>query len=270
MIHAYADDSVNATDAIYAALVLPDRLCEVALSHLADFKISLQVPIRAELHCRILFNASARRRSEWAHVDLKAAEPLLRKLCQELRRVSAAPVSASMPLRGPVAPRLGDDHPMRISEVKGVATLGYMAMHQELLDRFGRVGVRLWLDFDGTKIPWGQGRRQAHLTREFFSKLEGEDMPALAHPDREPPPHPQLFEVADLYAYALANRERGTGAAIFSELCEIVGLRPSGGIFGSESQWQSADAPPRFGQVMWRLRRADETALCLSSEGDAQ
>ena len=57
-----------------------------------------------------------------------------------------------------------------------------MAMHQELLSRFGRAGVRLWLDVDYTRIPWGQGRRQAHLTRDFFAKLEGEDMPALAHP----------------------------------------------------------------------------------------
>jgi hypothetical protein len=68
--------------------------------------------------------------------------------------------------------------------------------------------------------------------------------------------------VGGLYAYALANRERGTRAPLFSELCDIVGLRPAGGIFSSETHWQSADEPPRLGQVVWCLRRAEETALC--------
>jgi hypothetical protein len=145
MMHAYADDSANATDAIYAAVVLPDRLCKVALSRLADFKNSLHVPNSAELHCRVLFHGSKRTRSEWADVDLKRVESLLPELCQGLRRVCEPPVSASMPFQGPPAPRLGDQHPMGISEVKGVATIGYMAIHQQLLDRFGTAGVRLWI-----------------------------------------------------------------------------------------------------------------------------
>lgn len=263
MMHAYADDSATAMHAIYAAVVLPDRLCSLAVSHLADFKRALNVPVEAELHCHVLFHTFKRDRSEWRHVHPDAAECELRVLCRSLRQISAEPVAAVMPFAGPTAPRLGPDHPV-VSEVKGVATFGYMALHQLLIDKFGVDGVRLWLDVDTTRIRWGQqGHRQAHLTREFFAALTGIGTPAIAHPDREPPPYPDLLEVADLYAYALAKREAGLRAPFFAEVCDIVGLRLSRAVFNAEPKWETVESTPEIGQVVWRLHRGGESAVCF-------
>ena len=261
MIHAYADDSATDTHAIYAGVVLPDYQCPLAIEYLGDFKRALSVPVEAELHCHELFHTSSRTESDWRHVDLEAAEIEILNLCRRLRQISRDPVSTMMPITGPTAPRLGSDHPL-VSDTKGVATLGYMALHQQLIDRFGVDGVRLWLDIDTSRIRWGDGRRQAHLTREFFTALADRATPVLAHPEREPPEHGELLQVADLYAYSLAKRGAGRRATFFAEVCNIAGLKPPSGIFAAEPAWVPADAPNELGQVMWRLQKRGETAVC--------
>jgi len=140
MLHAYADDSASSTHAVYAALLLPDRLAGEGSLRLRAFKESVDVSVDTELHCRVLFNESARANSPWSAVKLDTVQRALLDLCRALRQISADPVSTRMTFSGATAP---PRHGNPSGIVDAIATMGYAALHQALIDKFGADGVRL-------------------------------------------------------------------------------------------------------------------------------
>ena len=90
--------------------------------------------------------------------------------------------------------------------VKGVTTFAYVSVFSHLTDRYTPRTVRVFIDPESTKIPWGPGkRRQAELTRSLHVDLGEHSASGLLVPHVERNPKPRLLEVADIYAYAAAR-----------------------------------------------------------------
>ena len=242
-IYAFADESITPGIVICAAAVFSaDRIVQ-AVATLAAAKLSVGLPPDVTLHCRVIFSGDARRGTPWKDVKPADVYAMVERLCQELKRIGHQPVLAVIDPRRippqPVAPGVSNRPPAD----KGIATMAYNVVFDALLRRFGNTRVRVWIDPDKTKIPWGLGRQRADSTRRISIELEpGKVLPEFI-PEIEEAPKPRLLEVADLYAYVGAQaHSQGGGwrARWFRDLYGII--QPVVGVLepNQNPQWVKA------------------------------
>jgi hypothetical protein len=211
-IAAFADDSVTAHTVACGVVVLPFTRVEDAEARLAAAKAVRGVSPAEAIHCTDLFSEGARRRTAWRFLTRAAVQALIEGICEDVGALSYQPIICSIDRAS--VPQ-GVSQPGSIFEgleSKGVASFAYGAMFPQLLDRYPHPElVRVFIDPDSTKIPWGPGlRRQAELTRSFHVDLGEVSSSGRLVPHIERSPKPRLLEVADIYAYVVT---RAAGSA---------------------------------------------------------
>lgn len=201
MIYAFGDESISSTMVAYAAAVFAEDQVLRAEEIVASAKKSLGLDPEVPLHCREIFNPNARRDTPWA--DIKEADiySMVKALCEQLKQVQYQPVVAAIdPHQVPPQP-VAPGQPNRRLVDKAIATLACHAVASSLVLQFGEEKIRLWIDPDPTKIPWGLGNRQVNSTRSLYLDLIPGMQPTQLVPQIEATPKPRLLEIADLYAY---------------------------------------------------------------------
>jgi len=210
-VHAFADDSITEEVIVCAAAVFSAKRVKAAEDALAEAKKSIGISPETVLHCRVIFSGDARRGTEWESIDPKGIYDMVGHLCESLRPLGHKPLVAVIDPRQvpplPVAPGVPNREPTE----KAIASLAYSAVSNGLVRVHGPATVRLWIDPDSTRIPWGAGHRRADRTRSMFIDLGPGHQPLEVVPQVLDSPKPRLLELADVYAYvtAQAHSQRG-------------------------------------------------------------
>jgi hypothetical protein len=186
-----------------------DRVSQ-AETALAAAKAVRGVSPEEAIHCADLFSDKGRqKKTVWRSFTHAAIRGLIEAVCVDVGAVSSQPMVCCID-RASVPPGVTASGSMFEGlNVKGIATFAYMGIFSHLLGRYPPGVVRIYMDPDSTKIPWGPGRkRQAELTRSLHLDLGERSATGLFVPHIERKPKPRLLEVADIYAY-VATRAAG-------------------------------------------------------------
>ena len=178
-IWGYADESSHGNVVVCALAVFSSLVIAEAEDKLAKAKRSVGMSPEALLHCKILFNGDRRRKSEWSNVEPRDIYSMLRRLCIEIKQLAEQPV-ISFTCRDDIPAEL--IHPLNESEPvsykaspfneKGAISFLYSSIFARASNKYGLGRVRVWIDPDKTKIPWGLQNRRADATRSFFIDLK--------------------------------------------------------------------------------------------------
>jgi hypothetical protein len=243
MIHGFGDESIDSEIVAYAAAVFSaDRTPEAEVI-LATAKKSVGLSPEVPLHCREVFSGDARKRSPWANIKAANIYAMIEDVCQKLKGIQHQPVVSVIESRRVPAQPVAPDQPNRPLVEKGIATMAYQAVATALILRFGESGIRLWIDPDSTKIPWGKEHKQVNTTRSFYLDLKPGNEPSLLNPEIENSPKPKLLEVADIYAYVARRAFSKAGGWQFQWCRDLYGvIQPQECIFefNPNSQWVKA------------------------------
>jgi hypothetical protein len=199
-VHAYLDDSIREPTAVCAAVVVDAARVDEAEAALKFAKESEGVDPATPIHCRAMFNLEARRTGPWSRFSDDQLRAFVSRVCVSLKRVTLEPLVIVVPtkLKGflPEHGAPGFQH-----DAKGAASIAYIMAMGRLRMEYPDATLRIWIDRETTKIPWGRQRRQAQNTRQTILELiPGADLAKVA-PEPMTGPRPPLLEVADIYAY---------------------------------------------------------------------
>lgn len=225
-IQAFLDDSITEEGIVCAAAVFPLERLQDAESALRTAKARVGVPVDAELHCRILFAGDARRGTLWENVEPDDIYAMAQHLCESLRPIGLQPVVCLID-RALIQSRFpAPGFPATMPSDKESASLAYCAVANHLvLDKPG-TQVRIWIDPDSTRIPWGIKKSRADKTRtSFWIDLGTGQDPLRVEPQIADRPKPPLLEMADLYAYITVQAHSGRGGKRverFKKLYDII------------------------------------------------
>ena len=225
-IHAFLDDSITKEGIVCAAAVFPLERLQDAESALQMAKVRVGVSVDTQLHCRILFAGDARRGTPWENVEPDKIYEMAHDLCDALRPIGLQPVVCLID-RALIQPRFpSPDLPASMPSEKESASLAYWAVANHLV--LGQPGtqVRIWIDPDSTRIPWGIRRSRADKARtNFWIDLGAGQDPLRVELQIADRPKPPLLEVADLYAYITIQAHSGRGGQRierFKKLYDII------------------------------------------------
>ena len=225
-ISAYADESVTSNIIVYAAAVFPIDQVSSAETGLASMKEALGLASTTPLHCRIVFNAHARRGTAWESVSLEAINSAIMALCRGLALIGYRPVAFISKPSHIVIPSLPEDQSKGVPlDEKGQAAIGFQVLSFYLTNLYGYGAAKLWIDPDKTKIPWLNGKTQPNFTRSSFMDLGPDIEPPQSESIIEIVSKPLLLEIADLYRYITAKVHKATGGRKdrwFQELYSII------------------------------------------------
>ena len=211
-IHALADDSIAEDGIVCAAAVFPASRIPPAEAVLVRSKKEVGVPPDTVLHCRILFAGDARRKTLWRCVSPEGIYAMAQNLCEALKPIGLQPIVALIDraLVQPAFPVPGS--PAQMPSEKESASWAYGAVATNLVDGHQGKPIRMWLDPDSTRIPWGGKRARADQTRKsFWINLKQGQQPLQIQPQIADRPKPCLLEIADLYAYITVQAHSGRG-----------------------------------------------------------
>ena len=244
-ISGYADESITAKVVVCAAALFPITKVTAAEAALASFKAGLGLPPTTSLHCRVIFHSNARRGTSWEAIDPRHIYSAIQSLFRNLVGIGLQPVAfvaPNSPLLSPGAP--GTESEGTSLDEKGQAAIGFQALSYHLTQLHGFGAVKLVIDPDRSKIQWLNGRKQANLTRSSFMGLGPGIEPPRSEPVIAGEPKPPLLEVADLYAYVIAqaySTEGGWKGRWFGEVSSIINadrLEWTGA--SPDTKWQEA------------------------------
>jgi hypothetical protein len=247
-IQAFLDDSITDEGIVCAAAVFPLERLQDAESALRTAKVRIGVPVDAQLHCRILFAGDARRGTPWENVEPDDIYEMAQHLCDALRPIGLQPVVCLID-RTLIQPRFpAPGFQAAMPSEKESASLAYCAVANHLVFDKPGIQVRIWIDPDSTRIPWGLKKSRADRTRtSFWIDLGVGQEPLRVEPQIADRPKPLLLEVADLYAYITvqAHSDRG-GKRVerFKKLYDII--KPQKFRFhfpDGPQQWQEGSNP---------------------------
>jgi hypothetical protein len=245
-IVGFADDTARNERLVCAVVLLSSAQRLHAESILRNAKASVGVAADVPIHCRQMFLEAARRKTPWRFVSRRTIQGMLWHLCETLKPLSERPV-VCMIERSSIPPGVGGAGSMFEGlEDKGIATFAYVAAFTHIAQSFPAQSVRVFIDRDKTKIPWGPGRKQqAQLTRQvdLDSVRSRANERFVAHPVSDP--KPALLELADLYAWMTARAHYSVPDAIVMwcrELYRVIDPTPVGFEFSSTQQWPKTAA----------------------------
>ena len=224
MMHGFGDESIDSEIVAYAAAVFSADRTADAEAILANAKKTVGLSPEVPLHCRELFSGDARKRTPWANIKASDIYAMVEDVCQKLKGIQHQPVVSVIESRRVPAQPVAPDLPNRPLVGKGVATMAYQAVATALILRFGESGIRLWIDPDTTKIPWGKERKQVNTTRSFYLDLKPGNEPSQLNPEIDDSPKPRLLEVADIYAYVARRAFSKAGGWQFQWCHDLYGV----------------------------------------------
>lgn len=225
-ISGYADESITSKVVVCAAAIFPVTKVTAAEAALASFKTGLGLPPTTSLHCRVTFHSKARLGTPWEAINPRDIHSAIESLCRNLTRIGLQPVAVdaqNSPLLNPGAPGTeSDGTPL---DGKGRAAIGFQTLSFHLTQLHGFGAVKLLIDPDRSKIQWLNGRTQANFTRSSFMDLGPGIEPPRSEPVIAGEPKPPLLEIADLYAYVIAqaySTEGGWKGRWFGRVSSII------------------------------------------------
>jgi hypothetical protein len=203
-VHAYLDDSMREAMAVCAAVVVDAARVDEAEAALKYAKESCGVDSATPIHCREMFNLEARQTGPWARFSDDELRPFVSRACLILKRVTRQPIVVVVPtkLKGLPPEQGAPGFPGFQPDAKGAASLAYVGVMAHLRSLYRDVGLRIWIDRETTRIPWGRQRLQAQNTRQTYLDLGPGIEPEKVAPEPMTGPRPPLLEIADVYAYA--------------------------------------------------------------------
>lgn len=246
LFDVFGDESCTKEVVTFAIAVVPSSRADALEQGLACLKESKGQSAEADLHCRVLFNGSARLRSSWRALSIEAVFLLYEEFADLLKNngVTTLCVFADrsrLPARipgGPWKTRSGLWTPGRSPDVvlgeKQLAGLCGNATQLPLKEFPGLDKVRFWADPDRTQIEWLGRRSQASNTLSML--MGSETGVARVSPQEVQRAKPVLLQVADFAAYFFsrsksrkldANRSRFRGGV--AALSPFVGELKLGG-----------------------------------------
>jgi hypothetical protein len=210
-ISAFGDDSTIGHVVVCAFAVFPTARVPAAEAIVARHLERVGVPPGARIHCREMFHPAGRAATPWASITPQAIEALLEQLCTDLSPMGPRPFVVTLDLGAwPRELSLPNGQPWRVDD-KSVATMAYQMGLGMLGHTFTATAIRVWIDPEKTKIPWGAGHRKAELVRRTFIDLGPSAEPYELVPDVEDDPKPALIDIADVYAYTTARVRTAKG-----------------------------------------------------------
>lgn len=192
---AYGDESIHDNFVIYALVIIPVQIADIANNVLVDVKKEYGVEESAKIHCSDIFHPVGRSRTCWANLTTK----------QILR--SWKEIGSRLSLLGAES-RISYIDRRRFSDrLKFGSALYGTPMHEKILARIafgcccaglekipGINQIRFWLDPEKTNLQWGE---KTLKSMDIPINLEGEKMLSQAITS----PKPAMLDVADILAY---------------------------------------------------------------------
>ena len=208
LFHCFGDESAFRDTVVYAILVLHDADLSAAESFVSELKGRISAKSDA-IHCRILFNSSARAKTTWTAL---ADNDVFRFLIDAVARLREFRPMYSLCAvnRGeyPSVHEAGAGLGRTVMESKQLAALLFQGAAHPLLERLGLANVRLWVDPDRTKIPWFGKNVQAHTNYKSEDLVSEQMLMPQTIPNGQ---KPVLLEIADVAAYAAAHALSSAG-----------------------------------------------------------
>jgi hypothetical protein len=257
-ICGYADDSITNRVAACAVALFAAEHVPAAEAIVAAHLSRLGLPPEVRIHCRELFHAEARAKTAWSSIHASEIEAMLELLCASLKALPHHPLiviaDVTQRRKGWTMP---DGRSWTFDE-KGIATFAYQVAFSLIGHTYRDATVRLWIDPDKTRIPWGGGRRQTEKVRRVYVDLGQGLEPHELVPDIVDAPKPILLDVADVYAYTAARVKGSTGGRQnqwFEALYRLIGA-------------QEAVAPPLPETLTWHQKPSESGTVDRASGDD--
>lgn len=232
-VHAYLDDSIREPIAVCAGVVVDADRVEEAEAELRRAKELGGVDPAIRIHCRTMFPPDARREGPWARFTDDEIRPFVSRVCFIMRRVIRETLVVAVPTEAAIFPPDGGASGSK-QDPKGVASFAYSMLMAHLRNIYPDAGLRVWIDRETTKIPWGGKRRQAQNTRYAVVELSrGADL-ATVVPEPMMGELSPLLEVADVLAYAKLQVEVGRRDSLGEWAARLLDfMRPRSGVYVS-------------------------------------
>lgn len=233
---AVGDEAVGTGATCFAYVMFKSADVDVIASKIVALKQRHGAATNAEIHGRVLFSGTQRRRSAWRHLDEQGVLSLYAEMAQLIADVSIQ-VSLSFMMAADrmdlgegewidaAGERTGKMAPAMELGDKSHASLCALAARIPLAAGDRLSTTMFWHDHDSSKTPWFDGKRQAsQLYKRGY--LEGNDQIAVGDHRDMSPAIAQAIEMADTVAY-LAQRVADLGSRNFDEVFDtLVKTRP--------------------------------------------
>jgi hypothetical protein len=163
---ACADESSAGPFITGGIFCVPVARVDDVVSKLSEIKISKDVPADAKIHCRILFNDSARAKSPFARMTVADCHTLLTSCVTETIGLGATWWGGWIDQEAyPNRLQIRPGRPFRVTDkhLKGLAVMTAL----KVMEHHSGLNYRLTFDPDRTKIDWGLADRiqATHFSR---------------------------------------------------------------------------------------------------------
>lgn len=190
----FLDESTAGQFVTTGLVLLPSRSLLEALACIEQAKSRLSIPTDARIHCRVLFHAEARRKSEFDRLSVDEIDHLLMDCVTQLKSLGASYLGAWVDrTKYPNILRLVDGEVFRITD-KHLAGILSVVGSLSVENRIGP-SYRLVYDPDRTKLDWGVAKRMQ--ATHFARIMTNSELPS----ERTRP----LLDMADVIAYSFSH-----------------------------------------------------------------
>jgi len=194
----FGDESIFNNAIVYGVAVIPVKSREVVEQKIFSLKEENGVPGNTEIHCKDIFHPIARTKTEWNNLDNEKIEGLLSAIAIIVRRSEGFFQIGFIDKRQwPKILPAEKDFPETPVGDKLLCGFAFQAAIAPLEGSIGTPNIRLFIDYDQTKIPWFGKKRQAHRNYRGWSGVSKQWIEPEPRPEQKPP----LLELADIVAY---------------------------------------------------------------------
>ena len=221
----YGDESVFNNAVVYGVVVVPissTPKLEVSISSLKE-KNGIQG--NTDIHCKQMFHQSAKQKTGWAQLGDQEIEKLFSDIVIESKRLGSFYQIGFIDKRQwPKILPADDKFPETPLDDKHLCGFAFQGAIAPLESSVGIPNIRLFVDYDHTKIPWFGKQRQAYRNYRGWSGISKQ----WIEPEPKPETKPILLELADIVAYvsthALCVQEYAS-KPMFERLYQVIGPR---------------------------------------------
>jgi hypothetical protein len=233
--HIYGDESTSGDNVIYAFCIVPIDMVATAEESLAKTKEKFNASRAARFHCKELFHADARRRTEWAHLSNKQACDLALAVTYNLANLGVETIVGHVNRNDFLSemPGVGNFPSMQIKDTVQLVPYAFStAVAQFSVIEKYKNNCKLWVDPNPTKINWyGSGRKVERALKLNQVDLNSRTISPILLPENLiSKEKPRLLEIADLLAYSTSRVINNPGStsshysdAVIKEINKIMG-----------------------------------------------
>lgn len=223
----FGDESPFNNAIAYGIVVVPVAAVPDVEHSILALKERMGVPGDTEIHCNVLFNDSAKSKTVWAIHSEHEIEQLLSEIAVVAKRLRVFfRVGLIDKRQWPKVLPADGEFPKCPLDDKQLCGLAFQAAVAPLEESVGIPNVRLWVDYDHTKIPWFGKKRQAYRNYRSWSGISKQWLEPQPKPNQKPP----LLQLADIVSYVSSHAlcvQQYAGKKTFERLYRIYGPEKS-------------------------------------------